>query len=192
MGAHTSEVIMKFTDQFTSGFQKTVKQLQSGTLISKKAIRDLNKTGDTMLKVGTMMFAPMAVGIKKALQAEIEYEDALAKVKTLANETEKPIEQIGKEMEDISKTYGQSIGDVADTFYNVISATVDTANAIDYVKVASNMAVGGFADMQTAVSGLTTTMAAYKKYGYDMYRVGDILAQTQVYGKTTINELSES
>ena len=35
-------------------------------------------------------------------------------------------------------------------------------------------------------------MAGYSKQGYDMYRVGDLLAQTQVYGKTTINELSQS
>ena len=191
MGTHTSEVILKFKDQFSSGFDKTIQRLKSGTVFTKKTIDSLNSTGDTMLKAGTMMFAPLALGIKQCIAAEMDYENAVAKVKTIADESQKPMEAIGKEMRDISKTYGQDIGDVADTFYNVISATVDTANAIDYVHVASKMAVGGFAEMNTAVGGLTAVMAAYSKHGYDMYRVGDLLAQTQVYGKTTINELSE-
>ena len=192
MGTHTSEVILKFKDQFSSGFDKTLQRLKSGTVFTKKTINSLNSAGDTMLKAGTLMFAPLALGIKQCIAAEMDYENAVAKVKTIADESQKPMEAIGKEMRDISKTYGQDIGDVADTFYNVISATVDTANAIDYVHVASKMAIGGFADMNTAVGGLTAVMAGYSKQGYDMYRVGDLLAQTQVYGKTTINELSQS
>lgn len=192
MGRHTTEVVMKFTDQFTSGFEKSIKQIQAGTLVSKKAIRELNATGTTLIKTGAMMFVPLVAGIKQCLQAEIEYENAVAKVKTIANENQKSMDVVGKEMRQISKTYGQGIDSVADTFYDVISATVDTANALDYVNVASQMAIGGFADMKTAVGGLTTSMAAYKDKGYDMYRIGDILAQTQVYGKTTINELAQS
>ena len=191
MGHHTSEVILKFTDQFTSGFDKTMKQVQNGTLFSKKAIRELNSAGNTMIRTGSMMFIPLAAGIKSCINAEIEYETAVAKVKTIADESQKSMGVISKEMVDISKTYGQNITDVSNTFYQVISATVDTANAIDYVNVASKMAVGGFAEMDTAVSGLTASMAAYKKHGYDMFRIGDILAQTHVKGKTTINELSE-
>ena len=192
MGTHTSEVILKFKDQFSSGFDKTLQRLKSGTVFTKKTINSLNSAGDTMLRTGTMLFAPLAVGIRQCIAAEMDYENAIAKVKTIADESQKPMETIGKEMRDISKTYGQDIGDVADTFYNVISATVDTANAIDYVHVASKMAVGGFAEMNTAVGGLTAVMAGYSKQGYDMYRVGDLLAQTQVYGKTTIDELSQT
>ena len=187
MGTHTSEVILKFKDQFSSGFDKTLQRLKSGTVFTKKTINSLNSAGDTMLRTGTMLFAPLAVGIRQCIAAEMDYENAIAKVKTIADESQKPMETIGKEMRDISKTYGQDIGDVADTFYNVISATVDTANAIDYVHVASKMAIGGFAEMNTAVGGLTAVMAGYSKQGYDMYRVGDLLAQTQVYGKTTID-----
>ena len=192
MGTHTSEVILKFKDQFSSGFDKTLQRLKSGTVFTKKTINSLNSAGDTMLRTGTMLFAPLAVGIRQCIAAEMDYENAIAKVKTIADESQKPMETIGKEMRDISKTYGQDIGDVADTFYNVISATVDTANAIDYVHVASKMAIGGFAEMNTAVGGLTAVMAGYSKQGYDMYRVGDLLAQTQVYGKTTIDELSQT
>ena len=191
MGHHTSEVILKFTDQFSSGFEKSMKQVQNGTLFSKKAIRELNSAGNQMIKTGSMMFVPLAAGIKACINAEIEYESAVAKVKTIADESQKSMNVISKEMVDISKTYGQNITDVSNGFYQVISATVDTEHAIDYMQVASRMAIGGFADMTTAVTGLTASMAAYSKYGYDMYRVGDILAQTQVKGKTTINELSE-
>ena len=192
MATHTSEVIMKFVDQFSSGFDKTMKRIQSGTLVSKRTINDLNRAGTQMLSVGTMMFVPLAAGIKSCVDAEMQYENALAKVRTIADESEKSIGDIGNEMREISKTYGEDVSAVADTFYNVISATVDTKNAIDYVRVASDMAVGGFAEMDTAVGGLTASMASYKKMGYDMYRIGDLLAQTQVYGKTTINELSLS
>ena len=192
MGTHTSEVILKFKDQFSSGFDKTIQRIQSGTLVTKKTINSLNSAGNTMLKTGTMLFAPLALGIKQCIGAEVEYENAIAKVKTIADESQKSISDIGKEMRDVSKKYGEDISDVADTFYSVISATVDTANAIEYVEVASKMAIGGFADMNTAVGGLTASMAAYKNKGYDMVRIGDLMAQTQVYGKTTINELSQS
>ena len=192
MGSHSTEVILKFVDQFSSGFSKTIQKIESGTLVSKKTINSLNQVGTQMMTVGTMMFVPLAAGIKKCIDVEYEYEDAVAKVKTIADESQKSMADIGKEMQKISTTYGQNISDVADTFYNVISATVDTANAIDYVNVASNMAIGGFADMNTAVGGLTSAMASYSKMGYDMYRIGDLLAQTQVYGKTTINELAET
>ena len=50
------------------------------------------------------MFAPLALGIKQCIVAEMDYENAVVKVKTIADESQKPMEAIGKEMRDISKT----------------------------------------------------------------------------------------
>ena len=192
MGKHTSEVIIKLTDNFSKPFEGIVKSWSKGDLISKNFIRNFESMGRTMRNAGATMFIPLAAGIKTTVDSAVKAEQALAKVTTIMDTSQKSQEQIFKEMREIQLKYGESITDVGDAFYQVISATVDTANAAKYVDIAMKMNAGGFSEVTTAVNGLTTAYQAYNKKGYEAERLGDIMAMTQKLGKTTMDEISDS
>lgn len=192
MGKHTSEVIIKLTDNFSKPFEGIVKSWSKGDLISKNFIRNFESMGRTMRNAGATMFIPLAAGIKTTVDSAMKAEQALAKVTTIMDTSQKSQEQIFKEMREIQLKYGESITDVGDAFYQVISATVDTANAAKYVDIAMKMNAGGFSEVTTAVNGLTTAYQAYNKKGYEAERLGDIMAMTQKLGKTTMDEISDS
>ena len=55
---------------------------------------------------------------------------------------------------------------LSESVYSAISASVDTANSVEFVAQANALAVGGFTQTATAVDILTTALNAYQLEGY--------------------------
>ena len=82
--------------------------------------------------------------------------------------------------------------DLNEALYEAISASVDTADAMDFLKVATMAAKGGFTDTQTAVDGLTTVLNSYGLEASEADRIANEMLVTQNLGKTTFGELASS
>jgi hypothetical protein len=83
--------------------------------------------------------------------------------------------------------------DVAAGLYDMISANGDTANSLEYMRIATKASIGGFAEQSVAVDGLTTVMNAYGMTGAEsMQKVSDEMLTAQNYGKTTFGEMASS
>jgi len=80
----------------------------------------------------------------------------------------------------------------AKALYQAISAGVPKENVIDFLKIATEAAIGGVTDTETAVDGLTTVINAFKLPMSDAQRVADVMFTTVKGGKTTFEELSAS
>lgn len=76
--------------------------------------------------------------------------------------------------------------------YQAISASVDTANAVEFTEQAVKLARGGFTDAASAVDVMTTVLNAYGIAATESARVSDVLIQVQNKGKTTVNELASN
>ena len=125
-------------------------------------------------------------------QASMEFETAMAKVGTIADESQKPLGDMRNEILALSGETGKSVGELAEATYQAISASVATESAVDFVGTANKLAVGGFSDTTTAVDILTTAINAYGMSADDASKISDVLITTQNLGKTSVAQLGAS
>ena len=133
-----------------------------------------------------------AQAFMECAEAAAAYETALAKISTIADPAQASIAEIKEDISALSRETGQSVGDLSESVYQAISASVDTANAVDFVQQANMLAVGGFTDTTTAVDVLTTAINAYGLETSRAADVSDMLITTQKLGKTTVGELGST
>lgn len=125
-------------------------------------------------------------------QTSMEFETAMAKVGTIADESQKPLGDMRNEILALSSETGKSVGELAEATYQAISASVATKSAVDFVGTANKLAVGGFSDTTTAVDILTTAINAYGMSADDAAKISDVLITTQNLGKTSVAQLGAS
>ena len=182
--------------------------------VAKQAIADVQKTfndgtatignkvsavGQACQNVGASL-APVSLAaqgvIKSTTSAAMNFETAMAQVKTIAGNASVSYKGDMKDMSSaimqLSTDTGIAAEDVAAATYSAISAGVDTAKSVEFVATANALAVGGFTDMNTSVDVLTTTMNAYGEKAGTAESISDKLITTQNLGKTTVNELASS
>ena len=148
---------------------------------SGKASDKLKSASTTIAGLGTASVA-----------ASITFEDSMAKVSTIADETEVSYDSMKKSIIDLSNQTGISANDIADNVYNAISAGQSTADAVNFVTESTKLAKAGFAEASQSLDILTTILNAYGLEASEVTNVSDILVQTQNKGKTTVAELASS
>ena len=170
---------------------------QSAVALQKiaNAGESLKFAGDKVTDVGKKM-SVVSAGIVAAgtasTKAALDFEDAMAKVSTIADATEVPIDELEKAILDLSNQTGISSTEIADNVYNAISAGQSTGDAVNFVTNSTKLAKAGFADAGDALDILTTILNAYGMEASEVTNVSDMLIQTQNLGKTTVAELSSA
>lgn len=169
-------------------------QMQLAGKDIQEAGKKIKEVGDGIGAVGntltTKVTAPI-VGLGAAsIGAASQFEDAMAKVSTIANESEKPLSELEEEIKQLSNETGISAAEIADNVYNAISAGQKTGDAVAFVGNATKLAKAGFTDSASALDILTTTLNAYGMEADEVTRVSDVLINTQNLGKTTVGELA--
>lgn len=136
--------------------------------------------------------APIAAAGVGALKASLSYEDALAKLSTIADTSQVPMEELSNQILELSKVSGISAETLANNVYDAISAGQQTADAVNFVSNATALARAGFTSTDAALDILTTSLNAYGLAAEDVTRVSDVLINTQNLGKTTVDQLASS
>lgn len=148
----------------------------------------LTATGKAVMPVSA---AVAGIGTAAAVSA-VNFEDAMAKVSTIADTTEVPLDELRSQILALSSQTGISANEIADNVYNAISAGQKTGDAVNFVTNSTKLAKAGFADAGAALDVLTTILNAYGMEASEVTNVSDMLIQTQNLGKTTVAELSSS
>lgn len=161
---------------------------QDTTERMKEAGVDIDAVATGMIKVGAVLASGAVVGTKFAM----DFEDSMAKAKTIADTTEVSFEELEKGVIGISNAVGQSSKDVAAGLYEVLSANVDTADSLYVLNDATMLAKTGFTDTSTSVDLLTTIINSYGMEAKASTELTDKLIITQKLGKLTVGELGES
>lgn len=134
----------------------------------------------------------IADALSDCIEEYKSFETASAKIKTIADESQKNMTDINSELIAMSSKMITPAEQLADAVYNSISAGVDTANAVEFAGQATKLATGGFTDATTAVDILTTAINAYGLEVTDATKISDYLVTTQNLGKTTVAELASN
>ena len=170
--------------------KKNQEKLASIAQAQQKNNEAISKTKTQL--AGTLgTFAAVGAAIYAGpVQKSIEFQTAMAKVGTIADQNVVPLSQMQKEIINLSNALGVNANAVAEDVYNAISAGQNTADAVGFVEKATMLAKGGFAETGQALDVLTTILNAYGKESSEVESVSNMLIQTQNRGKVTVAELS--
>lgn len=171
-------------------------QLKRHNVALEEMAQKLKTAGDAMDKVGGALTkgvtAPLVGAGAAAVGMSVKFEDAMAKVSTIADTTEVPMDQLEQQIKDLSNQTGISASEIAENVYSAISAGRNTGDAVAFVGESAKLAKAGFTDSAAALDVLTTILNAYGKSAEETANVSDILINTQNLGKTTVAELASS
>lgn len=176
-------------DEFEQGIENAEKKFENFSKKLQGAGKKISDVGSSLTKAVSVPLTGFGVAAGKAA---MDFEDSMAKVSTIADTTVLPIEDIEKAIIALSNETGVASGEIAESVYNVISATGDTANAVNLVGDATKLATAGFSDSNSALSILTTAMNAYGLSADQASHISDSLIMTQNLGVTTVADLSTS
>ena len=184
------------TTGFQKGFKSAFSDMKSFMDKSNKLADRTAALGSTMTKTGSALTKYVTlplVGAGVALgNFSLGFENSMAKVSTIADTTQMPLEDLEKQIIDLSNETGIAAGDIAQNVYDAISAGQQTGDAVAFVGNATKLATAGFTSSSAALDVLTTTLNAYGLASEDAAHVSDVLITTQNLGKTTVDELSQS
>lgn len=152
--------------------------------------------GDKVSALGGKMTAtitmPVVAGGTAAVKEATDYSSALAKLSTIADTTQTPIDDLDSSIMALSDSTGMGAAEIAEASYQAISAGQSTKDAVGFVEQANVLARAGFTSMSTATDTLTSVLNAYGISANQVSSVSDKLITTQNLGKTSVDELGAS
>lgn len=198
--SHESEEYRRFQRELieTESKLKVFKaQLREIGNVKLKALSEqFKKVGKTLTDAGGKLTrnvtAPIAAAYGASIKAAMNYGDSLAKVATIADQSQVPIKTLSNEILNLSNESGKGASELAEATYQALSASVETKNVSGFVRQATGLAKAGFLETADAVDVLTTVINAYGKSAEDADEIANMLIQTQNDGKTTVNELAQN
>ena len=183
-------------NEYKNRLKEVDEQLKFGKASIEEYTEKVQKAGEKVKDAGSGMTKKvttpiLAAGAASAKMA-MDFEDSMAKVSTIADATEVPMDDMQKAILDLSNQTGISAEEIAQNVYDSISAGQKTGDAVNFVSNSTKLAKAGFADAGAALDVLTTIMNAYGLKASEVTNVSDMLIQTQNLGKTTVADLASS
>lgn len=183
-------------NEYKSRLKEVNEQLKFGKASIEEYTEKVQKAGEKVKNEGSGMTktvtAPILAAGAASAKMAMDFEDSMAKVSTIADATEVPMDEMQKAILDLSNQTGISSEEIAQNVYDSISAGQKTGDAVNFVSNSTKLAKAGFADAGAALDVLTTIMNAYGLKASEVTNVSDMLIQTQNLGKTTVADLASS
>lgn len=193
MATTIGNIVAKLTlniDNFAANMKRAEESIKQ-TETKFSGFKDIgNRLSDVGSSMTTHLTLPIVGVGAAATKLWSNFQTGMAKVSTVADQTQVPIKDLGNQVIELSNKTGMSTDDMSQGLYDVLSSGVQTKDAMNYLTVAVKAAKGGFTDTATAVDGLTSTLNAY---GLEASKANDIANQMMVaqnLGKTTFGELA--
>jgi TP901 family phage tail tape measure protein len=160
---------------------------------TKKVQGGIEALSSALAAAGVAMTAKeIAEALYDCTEAAAAFETGIAKVMTIADGSKATMESMKSSIMELSSSIGVDANELSESTYQAISASVDTADAVNVVGEATKLAIGGFTDTATAIDILTTAMNAYGLGTDQVTRLSDVLVTTQNLGKTSVGEVASA
>lgn len=148
----------------------------------------LQNVGD---KLSMYITAPLVAAGGAFVKWSSDFTDGMAKIYTIAEESQKPMSEMRQELIELSNQTGFSLEDLAEAEYQAVSASVATADSVEFLTQATKLARAGFTSTTKSVDILSTIMNSYGKEAYDVAYISDVLLKTQNDGKIVVDQMAE-
>lgn len=184
-----------------SQWDKSAKQIKAS---QQKMAAQTKKTGSAFKGMWKQMAVGMGVttlvtsgvrGLLRQMGDTIKvgraFEKEWANVTTMLSVSRLETEKMKHELQMISPTLG-STTELAKGMYQVLSASIEPAKAIEFLGTAAKSAKAGVTETKIAVDALTTVINAYGMEAEKASDISDIMFATVKRGKLTYGELATS
>lgn len=118
------------------------------------------------------------------------YEQAMLEVKTISTSAQADFQGLKGSIFKLSQDTLDDPVQLAQAYYQIVSAGYDGAEGLRLLETASRAAVAGVTDTQTAADGITTVLNAFGESAENADQVADAMFKTVELGKTTFSQLS--
>ncbi len=150
----------------------------------------LQQVQGSLIAAGASLFTVTRL-LSNAAAAASQFQRSLAAISTIAPQAD--LASLGDSVRALTREFGGDAARNAAALYEIIAAGVeDTTQALQILRVANQLAIGGLADTEVAASGLVATLNAYGLAADQATRVSDAFFVSAAAGNTTIEELSQS
>ncbi|MFY7867689.1 phage tail tape measure protein [Roseateles sp.] len=150
----------------------------------------LQQVQGSLIAAGASLFTVTRT-LSTAATAASQFQRSLAAISTIAPQAD--LAALGDSVRALTREFGGDAARNAAALYEIIAAGVeDTTQALQILRVANQLAIGGLADTEVAASGLVATLNAYGLAADQATRVSDAFFVAAAAGNTTIEELSQS
>ncbi len=166
----------------------------------KEAIGDVRKAADNVgLSKGweTMMLGVnAAMDMLGKLKGSVDdlansyesWETSMAAVNTMAGKDAAGLEQLTKQVGDLSKVIPKAREELAEGLYQTISNGVPEADWLTFLEQSAKASVGGIADLGETVKVTSTVI---KNYGMEWSQAGEIQDKIQMTAKNGVTSFGE-
>jgi TP901 family phage tail tape measure protein len=176
----------------SSGFDKLGRELKR----LDTPIEKLGAITRSLAPAAIIGLGALAVGATKSVTEANDLAIGLREVVTLTGDTGDAANATFGEFQTLvaglSKEFGIAQGVLTGGLYQAISAGVPKDNVLEFMQVASQAAIAGVTDVETAVDGLTTIINAFGLDTAETQAVADSMFAAVKGGKTNFEELSAS
>lgn len=180
----TIEVIARLRDKITSPAGKINASFGRMRRQTTALSRDFSRLGGALGHLGAGLAAVMSV--KKFA----DFEQSLANVSTMLDDSSKYMATYKEGIQRMATDIGESVDSLAGGLYDILSASVDPARALDVLAISARAAKAGMSDTKTAADAITTVLNSYGMAAERAGDVSDFLFQIVRRGKTTFGELA--
>ncbi len=185
--AKALEEVSREVEKNGSRFAQLKSKLDAVGISAQDVGRKMESFGN---KMSGAAIAAAGATLTAAVGGWVALEDEMANVATIADTSEKSMEELTAEVIAASDAAGIAAKLIAQAQYQAISANVATADSAALVEKAAKAAKAGVSDVNTVIDGATSILNGWKIAVSDSEQVFDKLLKTQQRGKTTIGELA--
>lgn len=162
-----------------------------------KTTKNLEKQLATVAKISGVAFAAGTAAIAGATVAAGKFEDKFTNVVTLLDESSfasktlaEGINGLKKGVLELGQETGESFEDLNTALFDLISAGVPAEEAIDTLRVTTELAAAGATTTSIAVKALTATLTAFGDSAGTASEISEKFFTAQKFGVTTVGELA--
>jgi hypothetical protein len=96
-----------------------------------------------------------------SIKAAADFQEQMGIINTIAHQTPQELDQTGQAIRRLSTESGTGLGDLTQGFYDLLSAGVPATKAMDALRQANTLAIGGLATTAQTVDLITTAINSY-------------------------------
>jgi TP901 family phage tail tape measure protein len=167
-------------DSAGRGFGQASKHVSTFRAGLGQAAQDVGKVGD---KITIGLTLPLVAAGGAAVKLSNDFETAFAQMVGLAGVPAGEVEQLKKQVLDLSGQTAQAPNDLAKALYFVESAGLHGKDALDALTVSAKGAQAGLGETEGVADALTSVLSAYGTANLSAAQAGDILVAAIRDGK---------
>lgn len=182
-----------------SAVDNMTRKVQEAARRSSRSLEEVEKRYDRISQ-RSMSFARNAAGLGAAAfavlagptMAATNFESQMANISTLVDTTVESMEDMGRNVLDISRRMPVAISDLTSSLYDIRSAGIAAADQFVTLDAAARLGVAGLGTSTEATNILTSSINAFRTEGKSAEELANILFKTVRAGKTTVSQLAQS